>query len=243
MVGNNKRGKGHIDWELIEKDVLTTPGMTLKDAADKYEVAYRTVTIHGGPIHGNWIALRQRHLKDLSIANEERLIEILAQGRADDVTAIKAIELRLQKVALSVLELLFPPMEAPVEAHLEAKARLRAMSGRELASVATDIARTLTDTGRHRRLLAGKATAIFARAASPDVWIPEDVEQAQEIERRARRAQKALVAAAESSPIDIEGVVIPPDSADSPDPVRVSPVPPAPRKAKDPGGLFGGVAL
>jgi len=142
---------------------------------------------------------------------DRRLTEILAQDRADDVKAFRKLEFRLQKVVLRALETFFPPVDAPVEAHLEAEARLRAMTGKELFSVINEGLRTLTETRRHRRLLAGQSTAIFARADSPDVWIPEDIEEAQEIERRARRAQKALIAAAEGSPIDIEGVLIPPE--------------------------------
>jgi len=243
MAGNSKKGKRYIDWPTIEKWFVTNPKATQATVAERFDVSERTVAEHASPLHGNWIKKRSEVFHRITELTEQRMIEILAQDRADDVTAFRQLEFRLQKVVLRSLELLFPPVDAPVEAHVEAEARLKALTGRELSAIINEGLRTLTETGRHRRLLAGKATAIFARANSPDVWIPEEIEQAEEIERRARRAQKALVAAAEGSPIiDIEGTVSP-DSADSADPVRVSPDPPTPKKAKDPGGLFGGVAL
>jgi len=214
-INGKPRKRGRIDWEAVEKWVVTTPNVSLSDAARRFGITIRTVEAHGnGKSGGKWLDKQVAHFVRLSQTTEERLAAILAQDRGDDVTAFKQLEFRLQKVVLSSLELLFPPPEAPIEAHIEAEARLKALTGRELSAVINEGMRTLTETGRHRRLLEGKATAIFARNDSPDAYIPEDLDQAQEIERRARRAQKALRAAADKNePIDIEGTVIPPDSA------------------------------
>ena len=124
-----------------------------------------------------------------------------------------------------MIELLFPPPDAPLEALEAAQIRLDAMTGKQIASVATDCARTLTETGRHIRLLTGKSTAIFGRAGSPsdaDAWIPLDIEEAQALEMRSRMAQSALRALAEGSPVDIAFRPIPPDSANSPVPLANS---------------------
>ena len=215
MTTNGRSNKGRIDWPVIEKWVVTTPRATLADAAERFEVSERSVQRHGNGKAGCWIEQQIKRCRALSIKADERMAEILAQDRADDMTAFRQLEFRLQKVVLKSLELLFPPAEAPIEAHVEAEARLKALTARELSSVINEGLRTLTETGRHRRLLAGKSTAIFARADSPDVYIPEDIDHAQEIERRARRAQQALVAAAEKEYIDIEGKVIPPDPPSS----------------------------
>jgi len=149
--------------------------------------------------------------------------------------AFQLLELRLLKATVSMIEMLFPPADAPVEVATAAQERQEALTPKQLVALVTEGRRILTEIGRHRRLLTGRPTAIFARADSPDVWIPEDIEQAQEIERRARRAQKALMAAAEGSPIDIEGVVLSPDSADSPDTVGISPDSPTSLNAPDTG--------
>lgn len=209
MSEYGKSNKGRIDWPVVEKWVVTTPNVTLSDASSRFSVSLKSIMRHGSKKHGNWIAKQVAHFIKLAQTADERMEEILAQERGDDIIAFRQLEFRLQKVVLKSLELLFPPAEAPVEAHVEAEARLKALTARELSSVINEGLRTLTETGRHRRLLAGKPTAIFARADSPDVYIPEDIDQAQEIERRARRAQQALMAAAEKEYIDIEGKVIP----------------------------------
>ena len=215
MTENGKRGKGRIDWPVIEKWVTTTPHVTLSDASSRFAVSMRAIMAHGSSGNGRWLEKQLAHFIRLAQTRNERMEDILAQDRGDDLVAFRQLEFRLQKVVLRSLELLFPPVEAPIEAHLEAEARLRALTARELSSVINEGLRTLTETGRHRRLLAGKATAIFARADSPDVYIVEDVEQAQEIERRARRAQQALAIVAEKECIDIEGTVVPPIPPDS----------------------------
>ena len=97
------------------------------------------------------------------------------------------------------------------------------MNGNQLGALVSQGMRTLTETGRHRRLLSGEATAIFARADSPDVYLPEPIEVAQALEMRSRMAQAALRAAADGTAIDIEGFALSPVSPDSPVPVGVSP--------------------
>jgi len=206
--GNGK--KGRIDWELIEKWVVTTPNTTLSDAAKRFDVSPRSVIRHGSGNSGRWIEKQKAYFRELAQMTDGRLIEILAQDRADAVQAFQQLEFRLQKFVLSCLELLFPPADAPVEAHLDAQQRLRSMTGRELSSVINESLRTLTETGRHRRLLTGEATAIFARADVPDVYLPEDPEVMRAIEARSRQAQLALRAAAQGWPIDSVAELAPP---------------------------------
>lgn len=231
MGGNGSTREGPIDWEVIERDVLMSPGMTLKDAAEKHDVSYRSVQMRGGPTKGNWIALRHQKLRNLALANDERLTEILAHDRADNVHGLRELEKRLEKVCLSALELLFPPADAPVEVQLSARNRLETMSGSQLGALVSQGMRTLTETGRHRRLLSGEATAIFARAESPDVYLPEPIEVAQALEMRSRMAQAALRAAANGEPIDIEGFALSPVSVPIPVPVTDSPTPLGARNA------------
>ncbi len=135
------------------------------------------------------------------------MVEILAQHRADDIQAFLELEKRLQKVILSGLELLFPPPDAPVEAQIAAQKRLGEMSGKQLSTLINEGMRTLTETGRHRRLLSGQSTnnVLFGRSDVPDVFIPESIEDARALEARSRIAQFALKAAAEGSPIDASG--------------------------------------
>jgi len=212
-------------WESIEAEVLSTPGMNLLDVAERYNIPVSTVYKHGGGTAGRWVQRRQEKLRDIGLQTHDRYVELLAQERMDDVTALQAIQLRLQSAALSMIELLFPPPDAPLEALEAARIRLDAMTGKQIASVATDCARTLTETGRHIRLLTGKSTAIFGRAGSPsdaDAWIPLDIEEAQALEMRSRMAQSALRALADGSPVDVAFRLIPPDFADSPVPVATS---------------------
>lgn len=236
MAGKSDIREGSIDWGMVEADFLSTPGMSLQDCASKYDIHYVTITKHGGAKAGNWIQRRDNRLKSIAIGNEERMAEILAQDRADDVTALKEIQFRMQRAAVSLLETLFPPADSPVEVQMAAQNRLAEMSGRQLIAAATDCARALTDTGRHLRLLSGKATAIFARAEAPDVYIQDSPELAQARELQARLAQSALLAAADGSVIDIEGVLVSPVS---PDPVGVSPDSPMSLNAQDNGPVSG----
>ena len=129
--------------------------------------------------------------------------------------ALQSLELRLLKAAVSMIEMLFPPADTPVEVVMAAQERQEALTSKQLVALVIEGRRILTEIGRHRWRLSAQSMAIFARADTPDVWIPEDIEQAQETERRARRAQKALIAAAEGSPLP-EGCVILPTPADSP---------------------------
>ena len=202
MAETGSRPKRRIDWEVIERDVLTTPGMTLSDAAEKWDVSYRTLKTHGGAKYGNWIARRRERMRELAQEREERVVAILAQDRAGNVQALRELEKRLERVCLSALELLFPPADAPVEAQLAARNRLESMSGSQLGALICQAMRTLTETGRHRRLLSGEATAIFARAEVPDVYIPESLEEARMREQLSRRAQTAILALQRGDPIE-----------------------------------------
>ena len=213
-MGKNGNGKdGRIDWEAIERDVLTTPGMTLTECSEKWGVAYKTMKRHGGTSTGNWINRRNIKMREMAQERDTRLTEILAQDRADDVTALSEIQFRMQRAAVSFMEMLFPPADAPIEAHEAAGNRLAGMSGKQIAESAATFARSLAETGRHIRLLTGRSTAIFARADSPDVYIPDSLEVARALEMQSRLAQRALKAAANCEAIDIEGCIIPPISA------------------------------
>lgn len=223
MAAKGKTRKGPIDWELVRTDFIMSPDMTMRDCADKYDIHYVTIANRAGPTKENWLAQRRKRLLSAAEKNESRLKEILAQDRADDVTALQQIQFRLQRASLSFMELLFPPADAPVEVQVAAQNRLDTITGKQLIAAANDCARTLTETGRHLRLLTGQSTAIFARADSPDVYLPEPIEVAQALEMRSRMAQAALRAAADGTAIDIEGFALSPVSPDSPVPVGVSP--------------------
>ena len=54
-----------IDWEVIERDVLSTPGMTFQEAAQKYEAVYNIMKVHAGPKAGNWLERRHNNCKKL----------------------------------------------------------------------------------------------------------------------------------------------------------------------------------
>ena len=223
MAAKGKTRKGPINWKLVEEFYMSSPEKTLQDCADKCDIIYDTVQRHAGETGGNWTAKRQERFAALAQETDERLSEILAHDRADNERGIRELEKRLEKVCLSALELLFPPTDSPVEAQQAARNRLESMGGNQLGALVSQGMRTLTETGRHRRLLSGEATAIFARADSPDVYLPEPIEVAQALEMRSRMAQAALKAAADGTAIDIEGVLIPPESAYEPVPLGVSP--------------------
>ena len=71
---------------------------------------------------------------------------------------------------------------------------------REVTAFLSEERKTLGEFVQRYHRLSEQSTPRFERATSPDVYIPEDIEEAQEIERRARRAQKALRAAAKELP-------------------------------------------
>ncbi|MFC2105468.1 hypothetical protein ACFLS0_01805 [Candidatus Bipolaricaulota bacterium] len=208
MSAKRSNAPSRLDWEMIERDVVNTPGMTLDKAAEKYDVTYETMRSHGGSKAGNWLTEQKRNTAELVKNTDSRMVEILAQHRAGDIQAFLELEKRLQKVVLSSLELLFPPTDAPLEAHIAAANRLEEMSAKQLSEIINQSLRTLTETGRHRRLLTGQATALFGRADVPDVLIDEPIESAQALEMRSRLAQKALKATAKGSPIDTSGCTV-----------------------------------
>lgn len=86
-------------------------------------------------------------------------------------TTFKAMKSCLARIQ-SILELLFPPADAPVEVITAAQER-RESRMREVIALRTEELLTLTEIGRHRHRLSGQSTAIFARAETPDVYIPE----------------------------------------------------------------------
>jgi len=99
----------------------------------------------------------------------------------------------------SILELLFPPADATVEVIVAAQER-RESRMREVTAFLSEERKTLGEFAQRYHRLSEQSTPKFKRADSPDVWIAEDIEEAQEIERGARRAQEALMAAAKESP-------------------------------------------
>jgi len=219
LVKESKR-----EWETIKHDFLNNPGVTIVELADKWDVPIATMRRHTGGYTGNtWLQERRDRIKGIRERNDERLSGILAVTRSDDVEAFKALETRLQKVVLSSLELLFPPIEAPAEAHIEATRRLAMMNANQLSNIINTGMRTLTETGRHRRLLSGQSTAIFGRAALPDIELPIPLEEAKILELRSRLAQQALNAIDNGQPLDVEfAVVESPEIAGDPDTVASS---------------------
>jgi hypothetical protein len=154
-------------------------------------------------------------MRNAARASEERLMQLLGEGRADDGKALSEIQIRLQRVALQLVERLYPPADAPVEVQIEAKRLVSSLTGRDTLRAVTDISRTLTETGRHLRLLAGKSTDIFERVGMPDidVYIPATLEDAKKAELMGRAAQQALKAAVAGQAIDVEGFAVSPASA------------------------------
>jgi hypothetical protein len=211
----DKHTRGSIDWLAIEHYVVTTPGTTLQDAADKYDVQLRSIYLHGGPSKGNWVEKQHEHMRDAARGMEERLMQVLGEGRVDDGKALSEIQIRLQRAALQLVERLYPPADAPVEIQMEAKRLVSSLTGRDTLRAVTDISRTLTETGRHLRLLAGKSTDIYERVGMPsiDVYIPATLEDAKRAELMGRAAQQALRAAVAGESIDVEGFAMSPAAA------------------------------
>jgi hypothetical protein len=71
---------------------------------------------------------------------------------------------------------------------------------REVTALLCVERKTLREFVQRYHRLSEQSTPKFKRAPSPDMYIPEDIEEAQEIERRARKAQEALMADAKESP-------------------------------------------
>ncbi len=52
MSAKRSNAPSRLPWEMIKRDVVSTPGMTLEEAAQKYDVTYETMRFHGGPKSG-----------------------------------------------------------------------------------------------------------------------------------------------------------------------------------------------
>ena len=114
-------------------------------------------------------------------------------------TTFQSLELCLAKFIQSTLEWLFPPADAPAEVMIAAQEWRESRIPR-VTALLTEGRQILKEIGRRYRWLSGQSTAIFARAETPDVYIPEDIEEARELELRSRRAQSALQAQAKELP-------------------------------------------
>ena len=245
---------------MIEQWVITTPNVSLQHAATRWGVDYASVKRHGGESNGNWLEKQKAHFIEKAWHRDEQYDEILGNNGTDDVVGFVALEKQLRKATLSALHLLFPPADAPVEAQMAAAERLQKLNASQLSRIVSDGVRGLTEMGRHKRLLRGEATAIFARAGTDDAYIPEDPELARMLEERSRRAQQMLLEAQSAGAIDVDFAVSPSDSptvshspsnspdreipptasnsprnADSPDPDRDSAVSPGSLDAQDTG--------
>jgi len=53
MSGKADTKRRRIEWEVIERDVLSTPGMTFQEAAQKHEAVYNIMKVHANPKAGN----------------------------------------------------------------------------------------------------------------------------------------------------------------------------------------------
>lgn len=113
-------------------------------------------------------------------------------------TTFKAI-LSCLKCIQSILELLFPSADAPVEVTVAAQ-KQRESRVREVTARLCVERKTVGEFVQRYHRLSEQSTTRYPRAESPDGWSPKSIEQAQEEERRARRAQEALMAAAKESP-------------------------------------------
>jgi len=193
-VVEKSNAPSRLNWEMVRRDVVNTPGMSLNDAAKKYGVTYETMRSRGGPSAGNWIAEQKRKTSELVRNTESRRVEILAERTVDDIEVFNELGFRLQRGILLALEMLFPPEDAPLEVRRAAQERLDSMTPNQIATFITNALRALVEVRRHRRLLSGKSTVIFERAKCPDVFVPLTPEEAQALEGLSRRAQQELQA-------------------------------------------------
>jgi len=197
---------------------MESPDMTLIEFAESRDVFYDTLRKYAKPSSGDWINKRNMHYRKIHKIAAERIAGIVADTRDNDLSSFRALEDRLKAVVLKSLEMLFPPDDAPLEAMIAATNRLEAMSAAQLATIINTSLRTLTETGRHRRLLSGQSTAIFARAEAPDVILPIPLEDAKALEMRTRMAQVAMIAIENGDPLDVEFAVMESPEGMSPSP-------------------------
>jgi len=113
-------------------------------------------------------------------------------------TIFKAMKSCL-KCIWSILEPLFPPADTRVEVVMAAR-EWQESRMREVTALLCVERKTLGEFVQRYHRFSEQSTPRFERADTPDVWIPENIENAEAIERRARRAQKALTAAAKGLP-------------------------------------------
>ena len=211
-----KRGKAY-DWEEIEADFMESPDLSLLDFAKSRGILYGTIRLQAMPSKGDWINRRNIKYRTIHKIAADRIAGMVAETRLDDVSSFRHLEDRVKAVVYKSLDLLFPSEDAPLDVQIKATERLEAMSADKLSTIINTSLRTLTETGRHRRLLSGQATAIFSRAELPDVELPIPLEEAKMLELRSRLAQQALNAIDNGQPLDVEYTV-----AGSPDPVASS---------------------
>jgi hypothetical protein len=113
-------------------------------------------------------------------------------------TTFKAMKSCLARIQ-SILESLSSPADEPVEVMMAALERLESRMRKVTALLCVE-RKTLREFVQRYHRLSEQSTPKFKRATSPDMYIPEGIEEAQEIERRVRRAEKALMAAAKELP-------------------------------------------
>jgi hypothetical protein len=209
------RNRSRIEWLAVEHYVTTTPGITLQDASDKYGISVESVRMHAREKTPDWLSRQEGYYRSILARSEAHVAEVFAADRGDGAHALSEIQIRLQKVALRLVERLYPPEDAPAEVQLEADKLVKGLAGRDILRAVTDISRTLTETGRHLRLLAGKSTDIYERVGMPsiDVYIPATLEDAKRAELMGRAAQQALRAAVTGESIDVQGFAVSPASA------------------------------
>jgi len=218
--GDTNASVNKCDWIEMEADFMESPLENLVQFAERRGVSYSTVIARAQPDRGDWIHRRNERYRAIHHIAAERIAGIVAESRENDISAFKALEDRLKSVVFKSLELLFPPDDAPLEAMIAATNRLKAMTATQLSVIINSGMRTLTETGRHRRLLTGQSTAIFARAEAPDILLPIPLEEAKALEMRSRMAQIALTSAAEGSPLDVDFAVLE-SPENTPEPVSV----------------------
>jgi len=236
-VKTDTRKRGN-DWQALELEFMDSPWLTLVDLSKVHDIPQSTVQQVAS--NGGWLKARDERYKKIHAANLERMAGILAEGQNDDISSFRALEDRVKRLALASLELIIPPDDAPLQAQMAAQIRLQAMSAKQLSEIINQSLRTLTETGRHKRLLNDQATVLFGRATAPDVLVDEPLESAQALETRSRMAQKALRASISGEPLDVDYDVlaspehsapippIPPESPEVACPRSVPPIPPVP---------------
>ena len=230
MTVKTEEVKGVHDWDSLEMEYMETPTTSMNAFARLHNIPYATMHDHAHPPGvPSWEENRERLYADIRRKNAERIADILSENSRNDVASFIALEDRVKRLALASLELIVAPEDAPIEAQEAAHRRLAEMNATQLSGIVNQSLRTLTETGRHRRLLTGQATALFGRADAPDILIDEPIDDARELEMRSRMAQIALRASINGEPIDAEYQVIPP--AESPPRTispnrRISPIPP-----------------